>query len=413
MRTASLRKTLVGVFLAATLSGTAPDIFVRCAAKGKPGGALLVEGGAQLICDLSGALKKVRWYAENFNGKHGFSCSKEAVQRVKSIAEALANKVDAFIDEFEKSSEQDLPCLAENNSRYNKPTYTKNNPKLSGCHSHWRGINGFARDVEKELDEKIKRFTDGVVGGESWISGVSSVFGADTRGDGCPLTQHHSRTETRCKGKLDEDGKIYGGLWFIKGVDYDKCDTYYCSCSDYYYPYAHPKIYWIGDSFGYDAETLRTLREDLKTLKEAEKSKCTNLHTALSTHTQTQLHGNNDNDNSGADRRDDVRGNADGIETEQQTGDSFGAADTNATVVSKNHGEPRGRSETSGHYSRNNDSNSMRASTDNNASTVPAQNSPLYTDVHISSSCRLGGVIFVFAGVFFGKTFILFPTMKC
>ncbi|KAG8340033.1 putative variant surface glycoprotein, (VSG) [Trypanosoma vivax] len=406
MRTASLRTTLVGVFLAATLSGTAPDIFVRGAARGRPGGPLLVDGGAQLICELSGALKKVRRYAENFREKSGFSCLKDVAQRVKSNARKLTDKIDAFIDEFENNNGDDI-CLADLDTRRVKHASTKNNDKLSGCRSNWHGISGLTHDVEEELNEKIEKFTGVGSDGESWINGVSNVFG-DTRENGCPLTQHHSRTETHCKGKLDEYETPYGGLWEIKGVDYNRCYEYDCSCSGDYYS-AHPKIYWIGDDDNDYANMLKNLREDLKTLKKSDESKCTNLHTALSTHTPTRLHGNNDNDDSHADGSDDVRENADGIETERQTGGSSGSADTNTTVVSENYGDSRARRETSGRNSRNDDSNPMRVSTDNNASTVPAQNSPLYTDVHISSNCHLGGVIFMFAGVFFGKTFIFSP----
>ncbi|CCD19983.1 hypothetical protein ERJ75_000454600 [Trypanosoma vivax] len=406
MRTASLRTTLVGVFLAATLSGTAPDIFVRCTARGRPGGALLVEGGAELICELSGTLKKVWQYAENFYKNHGFSCLRDVAQRVKDSAEALTYKIDDFIFEFEKGNWEDVICLAETNTRRNEATYTKDGGKLSGCHKRRYDNNAFIDDLEKELNGKIEIFS-GVGGGTGWKNGVSDVFGTDARGPGCPLTLHEASFRTDCKGKLHRYSTPYGGLWEIKGVNYERCSEHDCSCSDYYSP--EPKIYWIGDDDNDYANMLRTLREDLKTLKEADESKCIKRAMEPTRSPQTQLHENSDNEVSHANISDNVHGNAGGIETEQHTGGGFGAADTNATVVAENHGEPRARSETSHHGSRNNDSNSMRASTDDNASTVPAQNSPLYTDIHISSSCHLGGVIFVFAGIFFGKTFILSP----
>ncbi|KAG8339608.1 putative variant surface glycoprotein, (VSG) [Trypanosoma vivax] len=410
MRTASLRTTLVGVFLAATLSGTAPDIFVRGAARGRPGSALLVEGGAQLICDLSGALKNVEHYAEKYHRTHGFSCTGPVAERVKNKASKLADKINNFVFSFESGRHGSL-CLVSRNTPRNSAATVENNELLKGCRLNRHNTHSVYTHsgVTNELENAISKFT-AVINGESWKNGASSVFG-DTRENDCPLTLHRASMDTECVGELDQHGTTYGGLWVIKGEHYGHCSEYYCSCSWYSSP--KPKIYWLGNGSSYDAEMLRTLREDLKTLNEAGESKCANLHTALSTHTQTQLHENNDNDNSHADRRDDVRGNADNIETEKQTGDSSGSTDTNATVVSKNHGEPHARSETSGRNSRNNDSNSMRASTDNNASTVSAQNSPLYADIHISSNCHLGGVIFVFAGVFFGKTFILFPTRKC
>ncbi|KAG8340273.1 putative variant surface glycoprotein, (VSG) [Trypanosoma vivax] len=407
MRTASLRTTFVCVLLAITLSGTAPDIFVRCAARGRPGGALLVEGGAQLICELSGALKKVRWYAENFNGKHGFSCLRDVVQRVKNSADALAYKIDAFVDKFMMGNQNDVICLADFEANHKKIPSTKNSAKLSGCYKHWYNINDYIHDVEEELNEKIKQFS-GVARGESWKKGLSSVFDANTRGGDCPLTQHISLGGDGCTGELDQHGTPYGGLWEIKGVDYDRCGAYDCSCSNYYYPYPHPEIYWIGDGDSGEARTLRTLREDLKTLKEADGSTCTKQDVTPS-YPQTQDYENSDSGDSRADGSDDVRGNADNIETEQQTGDSFGEIDNNATVVSKNHGDSHTHSETGGQNSRNNGSNSVRASTDNNASTVSAQHSPLHADIHISSNCRLGGVIFMFAGILFGKTFVFFP----
>ncbi|KAH8617742.1 hypothetical protein ERJ75_000344100 [Trypanosoma vivax] len=211
MRTASLRTTLVGVLLAITLSGTAPDIFARCAAEGRPGSALLVEGGAQLICGLSGALKKVEQYAENFNADRGFLCLKDVAQRIKSNAKTLADKIDAFIDKFEKANGDDI-CLGDFDTGRMNPASTGNNDKLSGCRSHWRGINGFTHDVIDELDEKIKKFTDVASGGESWVSGVSNVF-VNARGGECPLTQHNPLLGSRCKGKLDENAPhmaVYG-----------------------------------------------------------------------------------------------------------------------------------------------------------------------------------------------------------
>ncbi|KAG8339533.1 putative variant surface glycoprotein, (VSG) [Trypanosoma vivax] len=408
MRTALLRTTLVGVLLAATLSGTAPDIFARCAAEGRPGSALLVEGGAQLICDLSGALKKVGQYAEKYHRTHGFSCTGPVAEQVKDKASKLASKIDTFVSIFESGYYGSASCLVNGNTPWNSARTVKDNESLKGCHHNGNSIRSVEShgSVMEELESSISRFT-AVIGGESWKSGVSSVF-RNTRGNECPLTLHEASMNTHCAGKLNQYGSTYGGLWKIKGEHYEMCNLYECTCSDYY-SYAHPKIYWIGDGDSYDAEMLRTLREDLKTLNEGGESKCANLHTALSTHTQTQLHENNDKDNSRVDRRDGVHGNGDNVETEQQAGGSSGSTDTNATVVSENYGDSRARSEPSSLNSRNNDSNSMRASTDDNASTAPAQNSPLYTDIHISSSCRLGGVIFVFAGVFFGKTFILFP----
>ncbi|KAG8340032.1 putative variant surface glycoprotein, (VSG) [Trypanosoma vivax] len=412
MRTASLRTTLVGVFLAATLSGTAPDIFVRCAARGRPGGPLLVEGGAQLICELSGALKKVEHYAEKYHRTHGFSCTGPAAERVKNAAHRLAREIDNFVLSFE-GDHYGSTCLISRDTPRNSAATVGNNELLKGCRSSRNNIRnaGTHGDVTNELDNAISKFT-AVGSSVSWENGVSSVFGTNTRGQGCPLTLHKASMDTRCVGKLDEYGKRYGGLWEIRGEHYSYCSEHDCSCQGYYSP--EPKIYWIGDGSSYDAEMLRTLREDLKTLNEAGESKCASLHTALSTHTQTHLHENNDNDNSGADTGDDVGENADSIETEQHTGGSSGSTDTNATVVSENYGDSRARSETGGHSSSNNDSNPMRASTDNNASTVPAQNSPLYADIHISSNCHLGGVIFMFAGVFFGKTFIFSPhTRNC
>ncbi|CCD20533.1 hypothetical protein, conserved in T. vivax, (fragment), partial [Trypanosoma vivax Y486] len=369
--------------------------------------ALVVEGGAQLICELSGALKKIEQYAEKYHRTHGFSCTGLVAERVKNSASELAREIDNFVFSFE-GGRYGSSCLISRKTPGNSAVTVDNNELLKGCRHSRNNIHnpGTHRSVTNELDNAISKFTSVVIG-ESWKNGVSSVFG-DTRENDCPLTLHRARMNTQCVGKLDMYGKRYGGLWEIKGEHYSYCSEDDCSCSDDY-SYAHPKIYWIDDDYSYHAETLRALREDLKTLNEAEESMCTNLHTALATPQKTQHHENNDNDNSRADRGDDVRGNADGIETEQQTGDSSGSADTNATVVSKNHGDSRARSETSTRNSRNNDSNPMRASTDNNASTVPAQNSPLYADVHISSNCRLGGVIFVFAGVFFGKTFILSP----
>ncbi|KAH8619420.1 hypothetical protein ERJ75_000164800 [Trypanosoma vivax] len=406
MRTASLRTTLVGVFLAATLSGTAPDIFVRGAARGKPGSALLVDGGVQLICDLSGALKKVEHYAEKYHRTHGFSCTGPVAERVKNSASELAREIDNFVFSFE-GGRYGSSCLISRKTPGNSAVTVDNNELLKGCrHNRDNTHNVYTHSgVTNELENAISKFTT-VVNGESWKNGVSSVF-ENTRENECPLTLHRASMNTQCKGELDQHGTTYGGLWVIKGEHYGYCSEYYCSCSWYSSP--EPKIYWIDDDSSYHAETLKTLREDLKTLNEAGALKCTNLHTALSTHTQTQLHKKNDNDNSHADRSDDVHVNADNIETEQQTGDSSGSADTNATVVSKNHGDSRARSETSTRNSRNNDSNPMRASTDNNASTVSVQNSPLYADIHISSNCHLGGVIFMFAGVFFGKTFILSP----
>ncbi|CCD19812.1 variant surface glycoprotein, (VSG), putative [Trypanosoma vivax Y486] len=293
MRTASMRTTLVGVFLAVTLSSTGPDIFVRCAARGRPGGALLVEGGAQLICDLSGALKKVRHYAENFYKNHGSSCLRDLVQHVKNSADTLTNQIDAFVDKFEKGNEGGAVCLAEINARHHEAPSTKGDARLSGCYEDWRGIDGFTRDVEKELNETIKMFY-GVADRESWKNGVSSVFGTNARGPGCPLTLHEASMGAGCKGKLHQYGTTYGGLWEIKGVDYERCDEYDCSCTGHYSP--EPRIYWIGDDDNDYANMLKTLREDLRTLKKAEESKCTNLHMALSTHTQTQFHGNNDNE---------------------------------------------------------------------------------------------------------------------
>ncbi|KAH8620231.1 hypothetical protein ERJ75_000075900 [Trypanosoma vivax] len=276
-----LHLLLRAALLTVVLSGTALDIFVSVGGSGVPGGPLLVEGGAELICGLSGALKKVNWFAEIFRkrGDHAW-CKQQIAEKVKSAAEKLANEIDAFIALFESvhQDDKDMFCLATGNSVPNRRVSLPND-RLGGCAGHWKFNGNYNHsDVAEELNERITAFTGGRAGGVDWKQGTSSVFGSRLRNDaGCPLTQHKPSSAPRCGGKLDQYGTVYGGLWKIVGEGYGSCSENECSCSKHYAYDAKPKIYWIGadaeNSLG-RATLLKQLRENFSELGKGSEEGC-------------------------------------------------------------------------------------------------------------------------------------------
>ncbi|KAG8338922.1 hypothetical protein TRVL_10250 [Trypanosoma vivax] len=220
---------------------------------GKLGSALLEKGGADKICELSGALKHVAWTLNASRGREVPACHKAAredlIEKIKEYYSGIDSTIKLFIS---KNNKQDyhyrsVVCLATgNDSSGYKPIDGTLEEKLPGC------TDKTMKDKEplsitnasNMLKEKIAVFYSVAKSSyDNWLTGRASAFGRS--GEMCPFTEVGGWWE------IEGHGKAFGGLF--------KVNTY--GGFDYPEQYNYPQIYWLGgdESEGAMKHVLETL----------------------------------------------------------------------------------------------------------------------------------------------------------
>ncbi|KAH8617980.1 hypothetical protein ERJ75_000334000 [Trypanosoma vivax] len=230
----------VGVFLT-LLSASLPRLALSF--EGAEGGPLLVEGAAEAICNLSGALKEVANVSlqiEAAIGKEKLNCKIDTVKKVISDASSAAGKIDDFIREFENKNGERMTCLATTAGGYPKAA-VDTDKRLAGCRGNASVYNASSgasiedrqrwtallEGVETKLKTAYALFNNDSYG--SWKSGKFGAFGRSTN---CTLTMG-----SRGSGaSLTAYGKKYAGLWEIR------LERQYIG--DHYMP----QIKWVGEN---------------------------------------------------------------------------------------------------------------------------------------------------------------------
>ncbi|KAH8618012.1 hypothetical protein ERJ75_000335600 [Trypanosoma vivax] len=208
----------VGVFL--TLL-SASSSCLALSFEGAEGGPLLVEGAAEAICNLSGALKEVANVSlqiEAAIGKEKLNCKTDTVKDAVEQARDAAGKIDDFIREFENKNGDLIICLATTARGYPKAA-VGTHERLAGCRAnasvynassnasiedrHWSAL---LEGVERRLNVAYNLFNDYSY---LWKWDEFGVFGRSTN---CTLTMGGGNSG----GLLTADGKKYADLWEIR-----------------------------------------------------------------------------------------------------------------------------------------------------------------------------------------------------
>ncbi|KAG8342660.1 putative variant surface glycoprotein, (VSG) [Trypanosoma vivax] len=210
----------VGVFLT-LLSASSPCLALSF--EGAEGGPLLVEGAAEAICNLSGALKEVANVSlqiEAAIGKEKLNCKTDTVKDAVEQARDAAGRIDDFIKEFESKNGERMICLATTARGYSKAT-VDTDKRLAGCRAnasvynasstasigdrrHWSAL---LEGVGEKLYAAYALFNNDSYG--SWKSGKFGAFGSSTN---CTLTMGSGNSGA----SLTASGKRYADLWEIR-----------------------------------------------------------------------------------------------------------------------------------------------------------------------------------------------------